>query len=74
MDMDISLSWLDWVIVIAYLAGMIYIDSFPKENHNFEDYFLASKGITMPLLIGTLVSTFSLDTLLAPLRSASLKG
>ena len=65
MDMDISLSWLDWVIVIAYLAGMIYIGLFfRKKNHNFEDYFLASKGITMPLLIGTLVSTFfGLDTL-----------
>jgi solute:Na+ symporter, SSS family len=65
MELSINMTWLDWIIVLAYLAGMIYVGLFfQKKNKNFEDYFLASKGITMPLLIGTLVSTFfGLDTL-----------
>lgn len=62
---SISLTWVDWIIIIVFLAGMLYVGFFfQKRNQNFEDYFLASKGITMPLLIGTLVSTFfGLDTL-----------
>jgi solute:Na+ symporter, SSS family len=65
IELSINLTWLDWIIIILYLAGMIYVGLFfQKRNKNFEDYFLASKGITMPLLIGTLVSTFfGLDTL-----------
>ena len=65
VSVSIALTWIDWVIIFAYLAGMIYIGLFfQKKNKNFEDYFLASKGLTMPLLIGTLVSTFfGLDTL-----------
>ncbi len=65
ISISIALSWIDWVIIIAYLAGMIYVGLFFRnKNKNFEDYFLASKGLTMPLLVGTLVSTFfGLDTL-----------
>lgn len=65
MELSINLTWLDWLIVFIYLGGMIYVGLFfQKRNKSFEDYFLASKGITMPLLIGTLVSTFfGLDTL-----------
>ncbi len=65
MELSITMTWIDWIIILAYLAGMIYVGLFfQKKNKNFEDYFLASKGITMPLLIGTLVSTFfGLDTL-----------
>ncbi len=65
VSVSIALTWIDWVIIVAYLLGMIYIGLyFQKKNKSFEDYFLASKGLTMPLLIGTLVSTFfGLDTL-----------
>jgi solute:Na+ symporter, SSS family len=65
MELSITMTWIDWIIILLYLAGMIYVGLFfQKKNKNFEDYFLASKGITMPLLIGTLVSTFfGLDTL-----------
>ena len=65
MSISITLTWVDWLIVILYLSGMIYIGLFfQKKNKSFEDYFLASKGLTMPLLMGTLISTFfGLDTL-----------
>jgi len=62
---NISLTWLDWAIIFLYMAVMIAIGFFfRKKQRSFEDYFLASKGLTMPLMIGTLVSTFfGLDTL-----------
>ncbi len=63
--MAISLTHLDWAIILLYLAAMLGVGFFFRKKQNtFEDYFLASKGLTLPLLIGTLVSTFyGLDTL-----------
>lgn len=63
--MDIPLGWFDGAIILIYLGAMIFVGFlFRKKHQNFEDYFLASKGLTMPLLVGTLVSTFyGLDTL-----------
>jgi len=63
--LEISLTWLDWTIILIYLVAMIGVGLFfQKKQGSFEDYFLASKGLTMPLLIGSLVSTFyGLDTL-----------
>jgi SSS family solute:Na+ symporter len=62
---EISLTWFDWAIILFYLAAMICVGFFfRKKQQSFEDYFLASKGLTMPLMVGTLVSTFyGLDTL-----------
>ena len=62
---EIHLAWFDWIIIFLYLAGMICVGLFfRKKQQSFEDYFLASKGLTMPLMVGTLVSTFfGLDTL-----------
>ncbi|NMD42360.1 MAG: sodium:solute symporter family protein [Firmicutes bacterium] len=61
----VTLTWIDWAIVLFYLSAMIAVGFFfRKKQRTFEDYFLASKGLTLPLLIGTLVSTFyGLDTL-----------
>lgn len=63
--MEITLGLLDWAIIFIYLAAVIAVGLFfRKKQHSFEDFFLASKGLTMPLLVGTLVSTFyGLDTL-----------
>ena len=62
---DIPLTWLDGAIIVLYLLAMIAVGFFfRKKQNSFEDYFLASKGLTLPLMIGTLVSTFyGLDTL-----------
>ncbi len=63
--MEISLTWFDGAIILIYLGAMVSVGLFfRKKQQSFEDYFLASKRLTMPLLIGTLVSTFyGLDTL-----------
>ena len=61
----VSMHGLDWVVVGAYIFGMLYIGYwFSKKSSSFDDYFMAGRGITAPLLVGTLVSTFyGLDTL-----------
>ncbi len=63
--MEISLTWFDGAIIVIYLGVMVSVGLFfRKKQQSFEDYFLASKGLTMPILVGTLVSTFyGLDTL-----------
>ena len=62
---DITLEWFDGAIILLYLAGLVAVGLFfRKKQQSFEDYFLASKGLTAPLLVGTLISTFyGLDTL-----------
>ena len=48
---EISLTWFDWAIILFYLAAMICVGFFfRKKQQSFEDYFLASKGLTMPLM------------------------
>ncbi len=76
IEVVIHMTWLDWLIVVAYLGGMLAIGFyFSRKTKNFEDYFLASKGITMPLLIGTLVSTFyGLDTLFGTSEIGYMEG
>jgi len=61
----VSMHGLDWVVVGAYIFGMLYIGYwFSRKSSSFDDYFMAGRGITAPLLVGTLVSTFyGLDTL-----------
>ncbi len=61
----VSMHGLDWVVVGAYIFGMLYIGYwFSRRSRGFDDYFMAGRGITAPLLVGTLVSTFyGLDTL-----------
>lgn len=61
----VSMQGLDWLIVALYIGGMLYIGFwFSRKSKSFDDYFMAGRGITAPLLVGTLVSTFyGLDTL-----------
>lgn len=59
MENTISLSALDWIIVIVFIAFMIYVGFyFHKRKKGFNDYFMAGRSLTAPLLVGTLVSTF----------------
>ncbi|MBN1838240.1 MAG: hypothetical protein JW820_20445, partial [Spirochaetales bacterium] len=59
------LHWLDFVVIAVYVGFMLYIGFyFSKRKKGFDDYFMAGRGLTAPLLVGTLVSTFyGLDTL-----------
>ncbi len=64
-EIIVKLHFVDWIIVALFLGGMIFIGFwFNKRRQGFDDYFMAGRSLTAPLLVGTLVSTFyGLDTL-----------
>lgn len=61
----VPMHWLDWVVIVLYAGGVLYIGYyFHKRSKGFDDYFMAGRDLSAPLLVGTLVSTFyGLDTL-----------
>jgi len=61
----VTLHFGDWLIVLLYIGGMLFIGFwFARKKQGFDDYFMAGRSLTAPLLVGTLVSTFyGLDTL-----------
>jgi len=61
----VKLHFIDWVVFVIYLGIVLYIGYyFYKRSKGFDDYFMAGRDLTAPLLVGTLVSTFyGLDTL-----------
>lgn len=64
-EIVVHLHLLDWLVVLLFLGFMIFIGLyFNKKKQGFDDYFMAGRSLTAPLLVGTLVSTFyGLDTL-----------
>ena len=64
-EIVVSMHLFDWLIVLAYIGFMLAIGFyFSKKKDGFDDYFMAGRSLTAPLLVGTLVSTFyGLDTL-----------
>jgi SSS family solute:Na+ symporter len=65
LEAVVRLHWLDYLVILAYVGFMLYIGFyFSRKRKGFDDYFMAGRGLTAPLLVGTLVSTFyGLDTL-----------
>ena len=67
MDTDIivKIHFIDWLVIAVYVFGILYIGYyFYKRSKGFDDYFMAGRDLSAPLLVGTLVSTFyGLDTL-----------
>lgn len=65
MDAIVKLHFIDWLVVFGYVGFMLYVGFyFSKRAKTFDDYFMAGRDLTAPLLVGTLVSTFyGLDTL-----------
>jgi SSS family solute:Na+ symporter len=59
------LHWVDLVILALYMAGMLGIGAWlAKRQKGFDDFFLAGRTMTTPLLVTTLVSTYyGLDVL-----------
>ena len=54
-----ELATIDYIIIGIYLAGMVSVGLwFAKKHTDFEDFFLAGRSLTTPLLITTLISTY----------------
>jgi len=75
-EIVVRLHVVDWIIVGLYIAGMLWIGFyFSKKSKGFDDYFMAGKKITAPLLVATLVSTFyGLDSLFGDSEVAFFEG
>lgn len=55
-----QLTSVDLTIVIIYLCAMLWVAVYyaSKRIGSFEDYYLAGRRLTLPILIGTLISTY----------------
>ena len=54
-----SIATIDYIIIAIYLMGMIGVGVwFAKRHTDFDDFFLAGRSLTTPLLITTLISTY----------------
>ena len=54
-----AISIIDYVIIALYLSGMVGVGLwFAKKHTDFDDFFLAGRSLTTPLLITTLISTY----------------
>ncbi len=75
-EIVVRLHAVDWIIVVLYIAGMLGVGFyFSKKSKGFDDYFMAGRNITAPLLVATLVSTFyGLDTLFGDSEVAFFEG
>jgi SSS family solute:Na+ symporter len=54
-----SIGVVDWIIIGTYLAGMVAVGVLLAKRHvDFNDFFLAGRSLTTPILITTLISTY----------------
>ena len=54
-----AISTIDYAIIALYLSGMVGVGLwFAKKHTDFDDFFLAGRSLTTPLLITTLISTY----------------
>ena len=70
------LSIIDYIIVIGYLSGMVSVGLwFAKKHTDFDDFFLAGRSLTTPILITTLISTYyGIDVLFGDTQLAFTDG
>ncbi len=75
-EIVVKLHVIDWIIVFLFLGGMIFVGFWVhRKKRGFDDYFMAGRSLTAPLLVGTLVSTFyGLDTLFGTSEVAFYEG
>ena len=71
-----SISGIDYAIIIIYLSGMVGVGFwFAKKHKDFDDFFLAGRSLTTPLLITTLISTYyGIDVLFGDTQLAFTDG
>tara|TARA_Y100001980_G_C14551028_1_gene334022 strand:+ start:1004 stop:2497 length:1494 start_codon:yes stop_codon:yes gene_type:complete len=72
----VSISGIDYAIIIIYLSGMVGVGFwFAKKHEDFDDFFLAGRSLTTPLLITTLISTYyGIDVLFGDTQLAFTDG
>jgi SSS family solute:Na+ symporter len=61
MDLQVNahMSWIDFAVIGAYLAFMLFIGYYvSRKMSNFDEFFIAGRTMTTPILICTLVSTY----------------
>ncbi|GIS52993.1 hypothetical protein Ct9H90mP29_00350 [bacterium] len=70
------LATIDYAIIFIYLSGMIGVGLwFAKKHSDFDDFFLAGRSLTTPLLITTLISTYyGIDVLFGDTQLAFTDG
>ena len=70
------LAIIDYIIVIGYLSGMVGVGLwFAKKHTDFDDFFLAGRSLTTPILITTLISTYyGIDVLFGDTQLAFTDG
>ena len=72
----LSISYIDYIIIAVYMIGMVGVGFWFSMRHgDFEDFFLAGRSLTTPLLITTLISTYyGLDVLFGDSQLAFTDG
>jgi SSS family solute:Na+ symporter len=67
---------LDWCVIAVYLTGMVAVGAFLARRHaDFDDFFLAGRALTTPILITTLISTYyGIDVLFGSSQLAYTDG
>lgn len=71
-----QLAPIDWLIVTAYLVAMVGLGAFlARRGGSFDDFFLAGRVLTAPMLIATLVSSYyGIDVLFGSSQLAFSEG
>ena len=54
-----AIATIDYIIITVYILGMVGVGIwFARRHATFDDFFLAGRSLTTPLLITTLISTY----------------
>ncbi len=71
-----ALGSIDWLIIAVYLGGMTALGIYlARRGGDFEDFFLAGRALTAPMLIATLVSSYyGIDVLFGSSQLAFTDG
>ncbi|MGO9482784.1 MAG: sodium:solute symporter family protein [Candidatus Kryptoniota bacterium] len=58
--MTVRLSFADWLVIIAYFVAVVFVGfrAARKAHGHIDEYLVAGRGLTLPVFIATLVSTW----------------